>query len=198
MGAGVTASLTGRVRRWFAGLGFAQMWRLAVVLVLAATAAFGGLDNVNTAVTVFEPGQEFNDGQYTLTVVRASVVERIEGVLSDNLDTQYLGVMVQIRNDGDTPGNLLRAIDLTGFPQQRFSGVYRMADSTYNANLGPGLAQQSAFFWEVPAGSIADGEEVTLRVWKKKFTELMVSWGQAWIDDATDYGQISVPVKVRP
>lgn len=73
-----------------------------------------------------------------------------------------------------------------------------MADSTYNANLGPGLAQQSAFFWEVPAGSIADGEEVTLRVWKKKFTELMVSWGQAWIDDATDYGQISVPVKVRP
>ncbi len=179
MGAGVTASLTGRVRRWFAGLGFAQMWRLAVVLVLAATAAFGGLDNVNTAVTVFEPGQEFNDGQYTLTVERASVV-------------------VPIRNDGDTPGNLLRAIDLTGFPQQRFSGVYRMADSTYNANLGPGLAQQSAFFWEVPAGSIADGEEVTLRVWKKKFTELMVSWGQAWIDDATDYGQISVPVKVRP
>lgn len=77
MGAGVTASLTGRVRRWFAGLGFAQMWRLAVVLVLAATAAFGGLDNVNTAVTVFEPGEEFNDGQYTLTVERASVVERI-------------------------------------------------------------------------------------------------------------------------
>ncbi len=197
MGAEVTASLTGRVRRWFAGLGFAQMWRLAVVLVLAATAAFGGLDNVDTSVTIVEPGQEFDDGQYTLTVDRASVVERIEGVLSDNPDTQYLGVVVQIRNDGDTPGNLLRTIELTGFPQQRFVGAYRMADSTYNANLGPGLAQESAFFWEVPTGSIADGAEVTLRIWKKKFTELMVSYGQAWIDDATDYGQITVSVKVR-
>ncbi|AQA05160.1 hypothetical protein BVC93_25235 [Mycobacterium sp. MS1601] len=196
MGAGVIASSPGRIRRWFAGLGFAQMWRLVVLLVLAATAAFGGLDGVNTAVTVFEPGQQFSDGQYTLTVDRASVVEQIDGVLYDNPGSQYLGVVVQIRNDGNTPGNLLRTLKLQGFPNQRLVGAYRMADSTYNTNLGPGLSQETAFFWELPDGSFEPGATVTLKVPKKKFTELMVSYGEAWIDDATDYGQVTVPVKL--
>src|SRR5690348_6645411 len=87
-GTGVGARLTARVRRWFAGLGFRQMWQLVVLLVLAATAAFGGLDDANTAVTVFEPGQEFSDGQYTLTVERASVLEEIDGVLYDDPESQ--------------------------------------------------------------------------------------------------------------
>ena len=173
------------------------MWQLVVLLVLAATAAFGGLDDANTAVTVFEPGQEFSDGQYTLTVERASVLEEIDGVLYDDPESQYLGVVVQIRNDGTTPGNLLRTFQLPGFPHQRLVGAYRIADSTYNTNLGPGLAQETAFFWELPTGSLAPGATVTLKVPKKKFTELMVTYGEAWIDDAEQYGQVTVPVKIR-
>jgi hypothetical protein len=186
-----------RVRQWFAGLGFKQMRQLVVVLLLAATALFGGLDDADTDVTQFEPGEEFSDGQYTLTVDRASLVETIDGVLYDTPGSQYLGVVVQIRNDGHTPGNLLRAIQLAGQPKQRLVGTYRLADSTYNANLGPGLQQEMAFFWELPDGAVEPGASVTLRVWKKKFSELMVTYGEAWLDSVTDYGQVTVPVRVR-
>lgn len=173
------------------------MWQLVVVVVLAATALFGGLEDAATAVTVFEPGEEFSDGQYTLTVDRASLVQEIDGVLYDKPGTQYLGLVVRIRNDGHTPGNLLRTFDLTGFPGTRMMGAYRLADSTYNTNLGPGLQQETAFFWELPDGAIEPGGSVTLRVWKKKFSELMVTYGEAWLDSVTDYGRVTVPVRVR-
>lgn len=189
---GVGVRLAARVRRWFAGLGLKQMWQLVVVLVLAATALFGGLENANTKVTVFQPGEEFSDGQYTLTVERARVVEEIEGVLYDQPGSRYLAVVVMIRNDGHTPGNLLRAIELTGHPDGRFVGAYRLADGTYNTNLGPGLQQETAFFWELPDGSSVDA--VTLRIWKKKFSELMVTYGEAWLDSVSEYGQVTVPV----
>jgi hypothetical protein len=194
---GVGARLAVRARQWFAGLGLKQMWQLVVVLVLAVTALFGGLDDVDTSVTTFEPGGEFSDGQYTLTVDRASLVQAIDGVLYDRPGFQYLGVVVQIRNDGHTPGNLLKTFDLVGHPGRRLVGAYRLADSTYNANLGPGLQQETAFFWELPDGSIGPGNSVTLRVWKKKFSELMVTYGEAWLDSVTDYGQITVPVRIR-
>lgn len=196
-GTGVAEQVAAHVRRWFAGLGFKQMWQLVIVLVLAATALFGGLDDANTTVTVFEPGEEFSDGQYTLTVDRARLVDEIEGVLYDQPGSRYLGVVVEIRNDGHTPGNLLRAINLTGHPEQRLVGAYRLADSTYNTNLGPGLQQEMAFFWEVPDGAVEPGGSVTLRVWKKKLSELMVTYGEAWLDSVTDYGQVTVPVANR-
>jgi hypothetical protein len=196
----VGARFAARARQWFAGLGFRQMWQLVVLLVLAATALFGGLDDVDTSVTPFEPGEEFNDGQYTLTVVRATLLEEITGgtriVLPDNPGMSYLALTTQIRNDGTTPGNLLRTFDLTGQPKQRFVGAYRVADSTYNNTLGPGLSQDTAFIWEVPEGAIQAGGSVTLRVWKKKYSELMVTYGQAWLDSVTDYGQVTVPVRV--
>jgi hypothetical protein len=46
--------LTARVRRWLANLRFRQMWQLTVALILAATAAFGGLDAVDTKVAPFK------------------------------------------------------------------------------------------------------------------------------------------------
>ena len=36
---------------------------------------------------------------------------------------------------------------------------------------------------------------MTLRVWKKQYTQLMVTYGgKEWIDSQTDYGQTIVPV----
>lgn len=198
---GVGAKLAARVRRWFADLGFSQMWKLVVVLVLAVTALFGGLDNVNTKVTVFEPGEDFSDGQYTLVVDRAALVDEItEGtrvVLPAEPGRHYLGVVARLTNDGTVPGNLLREFDLVGHPDQRFVGAFRMADSSYNSALGPGLTEELAFFWELPETDLAAGESVTLRVWKKKFIELFVTYGKTWIDSETDYGEITVPVKGR-
>jgi hypothetical protein len=196
---GVGAKLAVRTRRWFAELGFKQMGQLAVLLILAVTALFGGLDNVNTKVTGFEPGEEFDDGQYRLTIERAALVDEISvgnrPVLPAHDGQHYLGVVARLTNDGTIPGYLSKELDLVGHPDQRFVGAFRMADSTLSSTLGPGLTDELAFFWELPENDVAAGESVTLRVWKKKFIELFVTYGKTWIDSETEYGEITVPVK---
>ncbi|MGZ6779703.1 MAG: hypothetical protein ACXVGO_11985 [Mycobacterium sp.] len=44
--------------------------------MVVVTAAFGGLDTVDKHVVPFAPGDEFGDGEYTLTVERARLVDR--------------------------------------------------------------------------------------------------------------------------
>lgn len=62
----------------------------------------------------------------------------------------YLGVVVDVRNDGTVPGKLEGELDLRGESDARYLGASRMADGTRIGTLGPGLADQLAFFWELP------------------------------------------------
>lgn len=175
------------------------MRQIAVAAILAATALFGGLDSVATKVTAFTPGQEFSDGQFTVTVDRATLVSELRAggtQLPAKPGRRYLGVVADIRNDGTVPGKLEGELDLRDETGAQFVGASRMADGSRLGTLGPGLADQLAFVWEVPETAVKAGESVTLRLWQKQFEELRVTFGEAWVDSETDYGQVAVPVKV--
>ena len=62
--------------------------------------------------------------------------------------------------------------------------------------LGPGLTEQLVFTWVLPETALGSGDAVTVRIWKKKFTQLMVAYGgKEWIDQPqSEYGQTIVPV----
>jgi hypothetical protein len=201
MGGTPPGGRNGRVRSWFADLGFRQMRQAVVVVILAATALFGGLDNVETKVTHFKLGEEFSDGEFTLTVDRASLVRELragETQLPPKPGRRYLGVVADVRNAGTVPGKLEGELDLRGEANTRFIGASRMKDGTPVGLLGPGLSDQLAFFWEVPDDAVKAGESVTFRVWQKQFQELRVTYGKTWLDSLTEYGQIEIPVKVNP
>jgi hypothetical protein len=52
------------------------------------------------------------------------------------------------------------------------------------------------FAWLLPESALQSVQSVSIRVWKKKYTQLMVTYGgKEWIDSVTDYGQTNVPVK---
>ncbi len=53
-------------------------WAVDIALILVATAGFGGLDTVDTKVTEFKPGEEFSDGEFTVTVERARLVDELK------------------------------------------------------------------------------------------------------------------------
>ncbi|WP_319436602.1 hypothetical protein [Mycobacterium sp. RTGN5] len=192
----------GRVRRWFAGLGFSQMGQLLTVALLAATALFGGLDTVSTTVTPFKPGDQFSDGAFTITIDRASFPREVRAgtwlVAPKAAGLRYLAVVATLRNDGTVPASVDNELDLHDEPGKRFFGVFRIADGSRITRLGPGLSEQVATLWTLPEDALRDGDSVTLRVWKKQFHELMVTYGQTWVDSLTDYGQVTVPVKVAP
>ncbi|MBB3606899.1 hypothetical protein FHT40_006592 [Mycolicibacterium sp. BK556] len=192
----------GPIRRWFAGLGFSQMGQLLTVAILGATALFGGLDTVSTTVTPFQPGDQFSDGPFTVTVDRASFPREIRAgtwlVAPKAEGLRYLAVVATLHNDGTVPASVDDELDLRDEPNKRFFGVFRIADGSRITRIGPGLSEEVATLWTLPEDALRDGDSVTLRVWKKEFHELMVTYGQTWLDSLTEYGQVSVPVKVAP
>ena len=74
---------TTRLRQRFAGFSFGHAWRLTLFVAVIVTAAFGGLDTVDKQVTPFKPGEEFSDGEYTVTIERARLVDELKGTLCD-------------------------------------------------------------------------------------------------------------------
>ncbi|BBY76960.1 hypothetical protein [Mycolicibacterium parafortuitum] len=189
----VSAGRRSRVGQWLASRRVSQWSKAAVAAFVAFTALFGGLDRVDNGATPFAPGEEFSDGQYTVTVDRARLLETIQGggltVGPATPGQLYLGVVATLRNDGTIPGRLRDELDLRGVPGERFYGVFRFRDGSPITNLGPGLTEQVVFAWQVPADALAQGSTVTVRVWKKSFKQLMVTYGgKEWLDSLTDYG----------
>lgn len=184
---------------WFARLTFAQTRRVALLLVLVATAAFGGLDTVDKHITPFKPGEEFSDGEFTLTVERARLVDELKGTIASAKPGKvYVGVVTTLRNDGTVPGRLRNQLDLQDVRGKEFVGAFRYRDGSMIQTLGPGLTEQLVFAWLLPESAVQSVQSVTIRVWMKTFTQLMVTYGgKEWID-TNDYGQAVVPVKVSP
>jgi hypothetical protein len=193
-GAGTRSVSWRRVSDW----SFSRWWKAIVGVVLASTAMFGGLDTVDTSVTTFKPGDEFSDGEFTVKLERATLVRELHAggtVLGrEKPGRRYLGVVAQLRNDGTTPGRLAGELDLRNVPDNVFVGAMRLGDGSRIATLGPGLSEQVAFVWELPENAVAVGDTVTLRVWKKQFRQGMATYGEAWVDSLTDYGETVVPV----
>jgi hypothetical protein len=185
---------------WFARLTSAQTRRVALLLVLVATAAFGGLDTVDKQVTPFKPGEEFSDGEYTITIERARLVDELKGTFASAKPGKvYLGVVATLRNDGTVAGRLRDEIDLRDLPDKEFVGTFRFRDGSPIQTLGPGLTEQLVFAWLLPESARQSVQSVSIRVWKKKYTQLMVTYGgKQWIESVTDYGQTDVPVKESP
>ena len=190
-----------RMRQWVAGRGPRQWWKAAVAVILAVAGLFGGLDTVDTSVTEVKPGEEFSDGQFTVTVQRATLVPEVRGGTSTlaaaKPGRRYLGVVATLRNDGTIPGRLTDEIDLRDQPDDQFVGVMRVADGSRILSLGPGLQEQLAFVWELPEGAVTADDAVALRVWRKQFKQGFAVYGELWVEGA-DYFQVAVPVKLAP
>ncbi|KUI10336.1 hypothetical protein AU190_19500 [Mycolicibacterium acapulense] len=190
---------THRVAQRLSRLNVAQIRRTVLLLVLVATAAFGGLETVDKQVTPFKVAEEFSDGQFTLAVERARFVRELKGGLATIGAAEpgkvYLGVVATVDNTGTVPGGLRDLLDLQGLPGKEIFGTFRLRDGSAIQSLGPGLTEQLVFTWQVPESSAHSVQEVTIRVWKKTFTQLMVTYGgKEWID-TDNYGQVVVPVQ---
>ncbi len=100
-----------------------------------------------------------------------------------------------LRNDGTVPGRLRDQLDLRDVKEAEFFGAFRYRDGSAIQNLGPGLSEQLVFSWQVPDSVAQSIGSVTIRVWKKTYTQLKVTYGgKEWID-TDNYGQVAVPVE---
>jgi hypothetical protein len=201
----VTSQPVGRRKAWLSNwlgdLRFTQWGKGLFLVFLSGTAIFGGLDRVETAVTTVNPGESYNDGALEVTVKRATVVPTLtagDRVLGGSRPgSRYLAVVATVANDSAYDVPLTEELDLRGVADAERFGVFRVADGSRTARLGPGLSDEMAFVWKIPDNSLQTGDTAAVRIWDKKYTELVVSYGKAWIDSLTDYGQVDVPVELR-
>jgi hypothetical protein len=192
----------GRVAKWFTGLQLKQVSQILTLLALVATAAFGGLDTVDRRVTDGKVQEAFSDGQFTMTIDRASLVREVavggRVVAAEEPGRRYLGVVVEVRNDGTIPGSMINEVELADPRDAKFVTSRRMSDGEPVTSIGPGLTENLAFLWSMPEDALPPDGSVTLRISKKQFQELIVTYGQAFIGSPTDYVRVVVPVQVRP
>lgn len=191
--------------RWLRGelsrLKLRQLRTVAAGLILAVAGLFGGLDTVESGPTVFAADEPHSDGQYTLTVARATAVDELRAgrriIAPAQAGQRYLGVVATVANDGTIPGRLTGELQLLEPPQSTAVGVFRLADGSPATQLGPGLEETLVFVWRIPDSAIHPGLDAKLRVARKRFTELLVTYGKDWIDSPADYAEITLPVTVR-
>lgn len=178
-----------------------QLRTFTAGVILAVAGLFGGLDTVDAGPSVFAADEAHSDGEFTLTIARASVVNELRAgrriIAPAQPGHRYLGVVSTVRNDGTIPGRLIGELQLRDQPQSTSVGVFRMIDGSPITQLGPGLEEQLVFVWRIPDSAIHPDLTVTLRVTQKRFTELLVTYGRDWVDSSSDYAEITLPVTVK-
>jgi hypothetical protein len=193
------------IRGELAQLKLPQLWHLIAGAVIAVAALFGGLDDVEAKPTVFNVGQPYSDGEFTLTVKRALLFDEIRArtriVAPPKPGYDYLALVSTVRNDGPIRGGLGTGSHDDLFDLQKPSkeslGAFRIADASIVGALGPKLSDELLFVWKLPIGEIKPGSSVTLRVWKKQLREMIVTYGKVWLSSDTSFAQITLPVVKR-
>lgn len=196
-GSTVATSLTARVRQRVSGWGLKEWRRAGLIAVLVATAAFGGLDTVDKNVTDLKAGEPFDNGRFTITVARATVLDEVRAgqrvLYPQRPDRSYLGLVADVRNDSTLPGQVSNAVQLPDRPEATALPTMRFADGTPAVRLGPGLADRLVLLWELPRAELRPGAELSVRIWNE-VPKLNATVGQGWVPSRTKYGRLTVPV----
>ncbi|KQW06166.1 hypothetical protein ASC66_06420 [Leifsonia sp. Root4] len=164
--------------------------RIAVVVVLAGSAAFGGLaDAAEPPIAERELGQPHHGSPLTITVQGVSVVDVLPGnSAAPEPGQSFLRVRAELVNEWDEP--LLRPLDAV-----RVSGVDGLdataeaemvlyaADGDELLRLQPGVPTVVDLVWSVRTAAATPGSPVTVELFDLSlYTFTAVAVGQEWSD----------------
>lgn len=187
-----------------AGLTIKQMWQTFVIVVVFATAGFGGLDTVTPPPKTFQADEKHDTGEFIIVVKRASLVPEIKlgnrVVYKQQPGRKYLGVVASLTNNGKVRagfGVISGVMPMTpiGIPYQIPipAPPVRLSDAT-RAAIQPGLTEEVALIWSVPETALNPGDQVTFRTPDREYGSYTLGYGDGWKDTAT-YADITLTVR---
>lgn len=182
--------LKGQAVRRAKALPLKSITRIAVVVVLAGSAAFGGLaDAAQPPIAELELGRPHPGSPLTITVRGVSVVDALPGNSAEPEPGQsFLRVRAELVNEWDEP--LLRPLDTV-----RVSGIDGLdaaaeaemvlygADGDDLLLLQPGVPTVVDLVWSVNTADARPGSRVTVELFDLSlYTFTAVAVGQEWSD----------------
>lgn len=164
--------------------------RIAVVVVLAGSAVFGGLaDAAGPPIAELELGQPHHGTPLTITVQSVSVVDALPGNSAEPEPGQsFLRVRAEMVNEWDEP--LLRPLDgvrvsgIDGFDATAEAAMLLYAaDGDALLRLQPGVPTVVDLVWPVRTADAAPGSAVAVELFDLSlYTFTAVATGQDWSD----------------
>lgn len=182
----------------------------ATVVLLAASAAFGGLEDAPAAaVPVVAAGEAVTGAQLRVAVERARVIDALpEAYVTPEDGNRLLVVIATVEDVWDGPvattgdSGAADGILPVGVPGIAVGtapdAILLLADGTRSPDLQPHVPMELAYVWELPADvldDVVDGDELVVDVYDKTYrADGFVTYGERF-EDPFVQARASVPIE---
>jgi hypothetical protein len=127
----------------------------AAVLLLAISAAFGGLKKAADETPRVDAGTAIDAGRFEVTIQRVVTVKDLKPLFSPDDGGALIAVVTKLKVTDDTgttpPADLVRLIGVPGIKDdERPVGTTNLRDETRDPVLTPGQGEDVAYVWKLP------------------------------------------------
>ncbi|WP_433015491.1 hypothetical protein [Kribbella sp. CA-294648] len=177
-----------------------RTWGISAAAVLVAiSAAFGGLSKAEAEVPQAAAGTAIDAGQFEVTIQRVVVVKDLKPLFQPDEGGALIAVVTKLKVTDDTgvspPSDLIRLIGVPGIKDTDPPvGSTNLRDATRNPVLTPGHGEDVAYVWKLPkASSLPADVKLTVQHYQHVQESLLDSH-EKWMPDAVA-AESTVPVK---
>ncbi|MEH3139125.1 MAG: hypothetical protein PGN37_02895 [Mycobacterium kyogaense] len=188
---------------------------VAALVVIGATAVFGGLDTANRVTTV-AMGQAYDDGPLRITVRAAALPEGVAGLRALTAQCRFLTVDATVESvtdrsvslpnslpvigtdadcSGPRPSAITGVIGIAGIPAY-FKTAVRLRDGQPMPTVEPGFTTDYRFVWAVPADELADEPQISVRMPAMSSFISTFRIAEDFSGDASEYGDLALAPQV--
>lgn len=170
----------------------------AAAVLLAISAAFGGLNKAAEETPQAAAGTAIDAGQFEVTILRVVTVKDLKPLFRPDEGGALIGVVTKLKvtdKSGTTPpSDLIRLIGVPGIKDtDPPMGTTNIRDETRDPVLTPDRGEDVAYVWKLPKASQLP-TEVKLSVQHYEFLESILDHHEKWVPD-TIAAESSVKVK---
>lgn len=127
----------------------------AAAVLLAISAAFGGLRKADDETAQAAAGTAIDAGQFEVTVQRVVTVKDLKPLFRPDNGGALIAVVTKLKVTDDTgvtpPSDLIRLIGVPGIKDtDRPLGTTNLRDQTQNPVLTPEYGEDVAYIWKLP------------------------------------------------
>ncbi|MEV0283327.1 hypothetical protein AB0H36_04315 [Kribbella sp. NPDC050820] len=158
------------VRTWVIGAG---------ALMLAVSAAFGGLKKAADETPRVEAGTAIDAGRYEVTIQRVVTVADLKPLFTPDDGGALIAVVTKLKVTDDLgtapSSDLIRLVGVQGIEDTAAPlGTTNLRDATMNPVLTPGFAEDVAYVWKLPkATELPTSVELTVRGYEHQEKSLL-------------------------
>ncbi|MEV5964641.1 hypothetical protein AB0L70_22910 [Kribbella sp. NPDC051952] len=160
----------------------------AAAVLLAISAAFGGLKKADGGTAHVDAGTAIDAGQFEVTVQRVITVKDLKPLFTPDAGGALIAVVTKLKVTDDTgttpPADLIRLIGVPGIKDDDAPlGTTNLRDQTMSPVLTPDAGEDVAYVWKLPKATDLPTEvKLTVQGYEHQ-DESLLDHHEKWLPD---------------